>query len=99
MCFLYVSVSFCAMNQGFDAFVFSAICRLYLEITLFCIKPSRQMLNVQCYDFLVHCITTLSVFDYIFLSRVPGILLFIRKMNEPVMVIYTVLFTRDYKMS
>ena len=50
--------------------VFSALYRLYLEITLFCTKPSEQIVYCNVTDvkmlsfFLVYWITTLLVFDY-----------------------------------
>lgn len=40
----YVSVSFYSINYSFDAVAFSAFYRLYLEITLFCTKPSQQLI-------------------------------------------------------
>ena len=49
--------------------VFSALYRLYLEITLFCSKPSEQIVCCHVTDVkrlkkLVYWITTLLVFDY-----------------------------------
>ena len=50
-------------------FVFIDFYRLYLEITLFCTKPSGKIIQFQVADvkmlrFFVYCIRTLSVFDF-----------------------------------
>ena len=68
--FLFYFVLFNKLKFWQLVLVFSALYRLYLGITLFCTKPSEQIVYFHVTDvkmlrfFLFYWITTLLVFDY-----------------------------------